>query len=155
MTPLEFKEIVIPASLFSREYTTDFGARLINGTAPNFSVEELADPSEMFIVLPLHDPFMTMVFAREFLFGFLERNIEMRGQPFDIFLLEDDNWIRAAVARTVQAVIGGHVSLVAFKEVLPEVAKSVPEHLACQNISMSRPKRNHCKTDNLLQPPSK
>jgi hypothetical protein len=143
VTPLELEKVIVAASLLRWKHAADLGSGFINGAAPLVGIEELADPPEVLIVLPFHDPLVAMILAGEFLFGLFERKIEMRGQSLDILLLEGDDRIGATIARTVQAVISGHLDLDEFERIVTGgrlgAFTSAHDEDGAANIATTRP----------------
>ena len=102
---LGHQEIVIAAARRSREFAADLRVRLIDRAAAFLRVEELADITEMLVLLAAHGEFGAVLRLGELRLGGAIAQPEMLRQPLDIGLLELDKRIGTAIARTVRAVV--------------------------------------------------
>src|SRR6202012_4747077 len=96
------------AAAAARIFAADGGPGLVDGAAALVGVEEAADLAEMHIGLAAHGIGLVAVHLGEFAARGLEAQPEVIGQPLHITLLERDQGIGAAIARTLRTVIGRH-----------------------------------------------
>ena len=105
---LRHQEAVIAATA-ARIVAADPWPRIIYGAAPLLGIEEAADLPKMGIGLSPHGIGLFAINFGKLLAGNLEAQAEMIGQPLYITLLERDQGIGAAIARTFRTIVGRHV----------------------------------------------
>ena len=103
--PFRQQEIIVAAGPAAGIFAANGRPRGVNRAAPRLGVEEAADAAEMLIRLAPHRIGLVGLDLGEFLARVFERQAEMVGQPLDIALLERNDGIGAAIARTFRAII--------------------------------------------------
>src|ERR1700761_6259657 len=105
---LRHQEAVVAAAT-ARIFAADGGARFIYGAAALLGVEEAADFPEMLVGLAAHGIGLFGIDLSELLARGRKGQAEIVRQPLHIALLERDQGIGTAIARTLCTIIGRHV----------------------------------------------
>src|SRR5471032_2106902 len=106
-TALRHQEAVIAAAA-ARIVPADGGAGFVDGAASLLDIEEAAGLAEMRVSLAPHGIGLFAIHLGELRGRGLKAQAEMIGQPLHVALLQGDQGVGTAIARTLRTIIGNH-----------------------------------------------